>query len=101
MIIYDETKSIVLTKEQCDLAKGYLYPEKKVIGYRPSLYEKTINADGSITTKTYNKLEIEEDILVYKPYTQKQLYVINGISNFSLLLFPFHNYTPLIVGMAE
>lgn len=75
MIIYDETKSIVLTKEQCDLAKGYLYPEKKVIGYRPSLIEKTINSDGSITTKTYNKLEIEEDILVYKPYTQKQLYV--------------------------
>ena len=75
MIIYDETKSIILTKEQCDLTKGYLYPEKKVVGYRPSLVEKTINTDGSITTKTYNKLEIEEDILVYKPYTQKQLYV--------------------------
>ena len=74
MNIYDETKSIVLTKEQCDLTKGYLRPEKKIVGYRPSLIEKTINSDGSITTKTYNKLEIEEDILVYKHYTQKQLY---------------------------
>ena len=101
MNIYDETKSIVLTKEQCDVTKGYLYPEKKIVGYRPSLVEKTINAYGSITTKTYNKFEIEEDILVYKPYTQKQLYVINGSSNFSLLLFSFHDYTPLIFGMAE
>lgn len=74
MNIYDETKSVILTESQCDLTKGYFRPDKKVVGYRPSLIEKTINSDGSVTTKTYNKLEIEEDILVYKPYTQEQLY---------------------------
>mgnify|MGYP006960459571 CR=1 FL=1 len=51
MRIFNESKTIELTKEQCDFARGYLKEEK-------------IEINGN-----------EEIILVYTPYSQKELYL--------------------------
>lgn len=73
MKIYNETQTVELVKEQCDLTKGYFKESKKIVGVRPSLIEEIKNIDGSSTTTTYSTLNIYENILVYVPYTQKQL----------------------------
>lgn len=73
MKILNDTKTLVLTEAQCDLSMGYLKPDKIKIGERQSLIEQKENFDGSATTTTYSNLNIEEDVLIYVPYTQKQL----------------------------
>lgn len=75
MRIFNETKSIELVENQCDLSKGYLKPEKLKTGERQSIVEEKVNLDGTITAVTHPAVAIEEDILVYVPYTQKQLYI--------------------------
>lgn len=63
-----------LQRETCDLTKGYLAPDKLIIGQRTSLIEKTVDSEGNVIETTYPSLNIEEDISVYIPYTQKELY---------------------------
>lgn len=73
MKILNETKTMVLQEAQCDMKKGYLKPDKIKVGERLSLIEQKSNSDGSVSTTKYPTLNIEEDILVYVPYTQNQL----------------------------
>ena len=75
MRIFNATKTIEMMDSQCDLTKGYLKPEKLIIGERPSIKEEKVNADGTRSITTYQTTAIEEDILVYIPYTQKELYI--------------------------
>lgn len=74
MKIYNESKTQLLTEEQCDLTKGYFVEEEIITGTRPSLVETIVNPDGSKTTTQYDSLEIKERILIYKLFTTKDVY---------------------------
>ena len=72
MKIYDQTKTRILSEEECNKELGYFVEEELVIGQRPSLIETISNPDGSQSTTKYDTLEIKERVLVYVPFTEKQ-----------------------------
>lgn len=74
MRIFDVTKTRELSEEECDKEKGYFGEEEIVVGHRPSLIETIQNPDGSVTTTKHSSLEITERILIYKPFTKKDIY---------------------------
>lgn len=76
MKIYDKTKTILLQEKDCDLKKGRLDSAKLIVGRRKSLKEITQDENGNIIETTYPTLDIEEAIMIYVPYTQKELYEI-------------------------
>lgn len=75
MRILDETKTKELKREDCDLAVGYLKHETILLGKRKSLKEITKDKFGNISEISYPSLDITEEVLVYTPFTQKELYV--------------------------
>ena len=74
MRIFDVTKTRELSEAECDKEKGYFSEEEIIVGRRPSLIETIQNPDGSVTTTKHNSLEITERILIYKPFTTKDVY---------------------------
>lgn len=74
MKIYNETKTQLLTEQNCDLTKGYFVEEEMVVGTRPSLIEKSVSTNGKILTTKHNSLQITESILIYKLFSAKQNY---------------------------
>lgn len=76
MKIYDETKTKILQEKNCDIKKGTLNPDKLIVGRRESLKEVIKDGNGNIIETVYPTLDIEEDILVYVPYSQKKLYIM-------------------------
>ena len=74
MRIFDVTKTRELSEAECDKEKGYFSEEEIIVGHRPSLIETIQNPDGSVTTTKHNSLEITERILIYKPFTTKDVY---------------------------
>ena len=74
MKIYNEDKTKVLSKEECDIENGYFIEEKIITGHRSNLMEKIINIDGSESVTQYPEADIKESILVYKPFSEKDKY---------------------------
>ena len=72
MKIYDQSKTNLLNKNDCDLQNGKLVEDYIILGKRPSNIEKVINPDNSVTITQYENENIVEKIYVYIPYTQKE-----------------------------
>lgn len=72
MKIYDQSKTNLLNKKDCDLQNGKLVEDYIILGKRPSNIEKVINPDNSVTITQYENENIVEKIYVYIPYTQKE-----------------------------
>lgn len=72
MKIYDQSKTNLLNKNDCDLQNGKLVEDYFILGKRPSNIEKVINPDNSVTITQYENENIVEKIYVYIPYTQKE-----------------------------
>lgn len=72
MKIYDQSKTNLLNKNDCDLQNGKLVEDYIILGKRPSNIKKVINPDNSVTITQYENENIVEKIYVYIPYTQKE-----------------------------
>ncbi len=72
MKIYDQSKTNLLNKNDCDLQNGKLVEDYIILGKRLSNIEKVINPDNSVTITQYENENIVEKIYVYIPYTQKE-----------------------------
>jgi len=73
MRIFNQDKTIELKKEDCDPALGYLSHSFIVTGQRNSLIEEIDNGDETVSTTVYPSIDIVENILVYIPYTEREL----------------------------
>jgi len=74
MKIYDQSKSKILEKHECDLNKERFVDDFLVVGQRESNVEKVFNPDKFVTITQYDSCDIKEKILVYVPYTQIEIY---------------------------
>ena len=76
MKIYNEDKTIVLNQDECDLQNGRFVEDFIVVGKRESRTEQIINPDKSITIIQHPDCNIKESILIYKPYSEKEKFIM-------------------------
>lgn len=73
MRIFNDKKTIELDEHELDMTKGKLIPSKLEVGKHEALTEIKINKDGSSTVIKYPTTKIEEDILIYVPYSEQEV----------------------------